>query len=89
MPDDLNKGKYAEIGLRRFYETMTFVAEERNGYMEANVRKQIYSPDEMAWCVTDYPEGKADLQAEKIHEDHADYVIKEFSQLVDTKGWDE
>lgn len=89
LPDDLNKGKYIEIGAYRYYETMMFVAEERDGYMEANVRKTIYSPDGMAWCVNDYPEEKTDLQAEKIHENHVEYVMKEFARLVETKGWDE
>lgn len=89
LPDDLDKGKYIEIGLRRYYETMMFVAEERNGYMEANVLKTIYPPDGMVWCVNDYPKEKTDLQAEKIHENHVEYVMKEFARLVETKGWDE
>lgn len=89
LPDYRNKDKYIEIGLRRFYETMMFVAEEMDGYMEANVRKTIYSPEGMAWCVNDYPDGKTDMQAEKIHENHVEYVMKEFARLVETKGWDE
>lgn len=35
------EGKIESIALNRFYETMAFEAELENGYIEANVEKQV------------------------------------------------
>lgn len=80
-----DKRQYIEIGARRYYETMVFVAKEKGGYIEADVGKQIFSPDGMQWYVSEYPKGKTDLKAEKIHEGHVDYVIKNFEKLINEK----
>lgn len=42
-------GKFDAIGYDRFYETMAFEAEEQNGYLDADVSKEI--PFESDWGI--------------------------------------
>lgn len=82
MPDALHPDKYAEIGARRYYETMVFIGKREGEYIEADTTRQIFM--DVPWAVKEYPEGTTDLKAEKIHEENVDNVFFRFDELYKT-----
>ena len=44
-----HENKIDNIGHRRWYETMAFEASEKNGYIDANVEKEISFDSK--WCI--------------------------------------
>ena len=70
---------FDEIGLKRWYETMAFVAHVDGDYIEADIHKQIYTYDGQ-WQIDREPDGKTDLEAEKMHEDFVAFVMEHFDE---------
>lgn len=72
-----NRKGWDSIGVSRWYETMAFVAKVDGDYIEADVHKQIYTYDGQ-WQIDREPDGKTDLEAEKMHEDFVSFVMEHF-----------
>lgn len=70
---------FDEIGLNRWYETMAFVAKVDGDYIEADIHQQIYTYDGQ-WQIDREPDGKTDLEAEKMHEDFVAFVMEHFDE---------
>jgi hypothetical protein len=73
--------KFDTIGLNRWYETMCFEGHEENGYIEADVTKEIpINQDWGIWGTTweevlaNYP--KVDNKANQMHESIVQEMIK-------------
>ena len=75
------ENKYDSIGYNRWYETMCFEAQEENGYIEADVTKEI--PINQEWGIwgetweevlANYP--KVDNKANEMHESIVQEMIK-------------
>lgn len=73
--------KPTTVGINRWYETMVFEAELRDGYWDANVSKEIYPKGEWGiWAssftelMTKYP--TPDITANNIHEAIVEQMIE-------------
>lgn len=75
-----NRLDFTEIGLNRYYETMMFIAKQDGIFIEADVTQQRYVAG-LPWCVSQKPNGKTDLEAEEIHENHVKYVMENFDKV--------
>ena len=71
---------FAPIGVCRYYETMVFVAKREGLFIEADVGQQR-SVGNLKWYVNKEPNGRTDLEAEEIHENHVKYVIENFDKV--------
>lgn len=76
-------GKFDAIGYNRFFETMVFEAEERNGYLDADVSREI--PFESDWgifgetwkeVVAKYP------QVDNVDNDMHEKVVEELTIAI-------
>lgn len=76
-------GKFDAIGHNRFFETMAFEAEERNGYLDADVAREI--PFESDWgifgetwkeVIEKYP------QVDNVANDMHEKVVNELSLRI-------
>ena len=67
------------IGASRWYETMAFVAKVDGDFIEADVHKSIYTYGGQ-WQIDREPDGKTDLEAEKMHEDFVAFVMEHFDE---------
>lgn len=66
---------YEEVGHRRYFETMAFIAKENDKYNDADVTSQVSF--DAKWCL---PSPYMELEADTMHED----VVMELSKrLVD------
>ena len=66
---------YEEVGHRRYFETMAFIAKENDKYNDADVTMQLSF--DAKWCL---PSPYMELEADTMHED----VVMELSKrLVD------
>ena len=66
---------YEELGHRRYFETMAFIAKENDKYNDADVTRQVSF--DAKWCL---PSPYMELEADTMHED----VVMELSKrLVD------
>ena len=66
---------YEEVGHRRYFETMAFIAKENDKYNDADVTRQVSF--DAKWCL---PSPYMELEADTMHED----VVMELSKrLVD------
>ena len=66
---------YEELGHRRYFETMAFIAKENDKYNDADVTRQVSC--DAKWCL---PSPYMELEADTMHED----VVMELSKrLVD------
>lgn len=72
--------EWLEIGYNRYYETMMFIAKQDGIFIEGDVSQQRYVAG-MPWCVSEKPNGKTDLEAEEIHENHVKYVMENFEKV--------
>ena len=64
-----------ELGYRRYFETMAFIAKENDKYNDADVTMQVSF--DAKWCL---PSPSMELEADTMHED----VVMELSKrLVD------
>ena len=76
------KNKFDSIGHRRWYETMAFEASEKNGYIDANVEKEIFFDSEFGIWGDSWEEvcencnGTPDNAANDMHD-------KVVSELID------
>lgn len=68
-----SNGRLATIGVRRYYETMAFHASYDEGYLEADVSKQIQF--ESPWSIGEI-EQLSDLHADEMHERVVDELSK-------------
>lgn len=72
LPIGANKPK--PLGTHRIYETMVFLAKEENGYVEADVQKQIIN-DVGEWYLTPNDlRDDSDNQADEMHDRIVDVV---------------
>ena len=72
---DLINNTYEELGHRRYFETMAFIAKENDKYNDADVTRQVSF--DAKWCL---PSPYMELEADTMHED----VVMELSKrLVD------
>lgn len=71
---------FSPIGAGRYYETMVFIGRKDGIFIEADVTKQRWIKG-LDWCVTREPDGKTDLEAEEIHENHVRYVMENFDNV--------
>lgn len=72
---DLINNTYEEVGHRRYFETMAFIAKENDKYNDADVTRQVSF--DAKWCL---PSPYMELEADTMHED----VVMELSKrLVD------
>lgn len=72
---DLINNTYYEVGHRRYFETMAFIAKENDKYNDADVTRQVSF--DANWCL---PSPDMELEADTMHED----VVMELSKrLVD------
>lgn len=63
-PNGLER-EWKTVGCDRYYETMAFLAKEDNGYIEADVRKEIdFSSN---WCIDHIGNG-SDNEANEMHD---------------------
>jgi len=65
MLDSLREGKWVEIGLDRYVETMAFHAKWDGHYWDANVTREIYFDSKWAISTIDVT---ADARANAMHE---------------------
>jgi hypothetical protein len=84
-PYDISgKKRLQTIGYKRFYETMAFMAKEENGYIEADVSREIHFDSDWAIGGTDDAEEfikvhpYADNEANDMHEG----VVKEIERKL-------
>lgn len=72
---DLINNTYYEVGHRRYFETMAFIAKENDKYNDADVTRKVSF--DANWCL---PSPDMELEADTMHED----VVMELSKrLVD------
>ena len=72
---DMINNTYDEVGHRRYFETMAFIAKENDKYNDADVTRQVSF--DAKWCL---PSPNMELEADTMHED----VVMELSKrLVD------
>lgn len=72
---DMISGTYEDLGYKRYFETMAFMADEDDKYNDADVEREISF--DAKWCL---PSPDMELEADAMHED----VVTELSQrLVD------
>ena len=72
---DMINNTYEEVGHRRYFETMAFIAKENDKYNDADVTMQVSF--DAKWCL---PSPYMELEADTMHED----VVMELSKrLVD------
>ena len=72
---DMISGAYEDLGYKRYFETMAFMADEDDKYNDADVDREIQF--DAKWCL---PSPDMELEADAMHED----VVKELSKrLVD------
>ena len=72
---DLINNTYEELGHRRYFETMAFIAKENDKYNDADVTRQVSF--DANWCL---PSPYMELEADTMHED---VVIELSKRLVD------
>lgn len=72
---DERRGKFDEIGLKRFYETMAFAAKLDGIYWDADVTKEVVFDSK--WAVRDVGP-TSDQEANDMHES----VVEEISQKL-------
>ncbi len=66
----------SEIGLDRYYETMIFYTTEEDGYIEADVSKQVFIDKKWSINREDYDStNNIDDMAQKMHEDNVKEII--------------
>lgn len=85
------ENEYTEIGYKRWYETMAFVGEEKNGYIDAKVSQEIPFDNEWGifgdtWEQVLETSPNIDNTANDMH----DTVVKELAQKIvgEYKGGD-
>ena len=72
---DMISRTYEELGYKRYFETMAFMADEDNKYNDADVERELSF--DAKWCL---PSPDMELEADAMHED----VVTELSKrLVD------
>jgi len=68
--------KPKEIGCDRYYETMAFEAENRNGFVEINVEKEVNFSNE--WAIE---EPFKDNEANEMHENVVQEIINKIKKI--------
>ena len=58
---------FVDIGFIRYYETMTFLARDVGGYLDADVMSQIDMPAETPWAIA-HITNMSDKEANDMHE---------------------
>jgi len=72
---DMFSDTYEDLGYKRYFETMAFMAKEDDKYNDADVEREIQF--DAKWCL---PSPDMELEADAMHED----VVMELSKrLVD------
>lgn len=66
LPTGANKPK--PLGTGRIYETMVFLAKEENGYIEADIQKQIINNVGEWYLTRDELREDSDNQADEMHD---------------------
>ena len=65
------------IGLNRYYETMAFMSDMNDPYLDADIRKEISFDSN--WCLDSWEDDDIDLQADAMH----NAVVKEISEKLE------
>ena len=76
-------GKFETIGYERWYETMAFVAKEQNGYIEADVDKEINFSSEWGIFAETIEELKEKYPCtDNVANDMHETVVKELIEKI-------
>lgn len=70
----LIENKIEKIGLDHYYETMAFYAKKNDQWNDADVRNQ--AKIESKSTIKDYTRTRADIEANQMHEDIVQEIIK-------------
>lgn len=73
-----------EIGLERHYETMMFRAVEEDGYLEADVHRELLSTEQ--WKILGVTH-TTDLDADAMHEANVLAVMRDFDRTYGNDSW--
>lgn len=65
------------LGFNRYYETMAFMSDMNDPYLDADVRKEVSFDSN--WCLDSWEDDDIDLQADEMH----NAVVEEISEKLE------